>query len=189
MKYAGFWRRLIAISIDEFLVGLAGYALASAVVVVALYVSPVTQAKYDSVYNYSVIFANILVGLLYFVLMEGKAGETVGKKLMKLKLVRIDQPNRDGIGIDRAAFRLIAASFLQLFAGVNYVVMLLSPERRTLQDALFKTAVVFDPAGKFPAFDPEKLPAAPRRRTLFVVALIISFLSAVGQIIYVAGLI
>jgi uncharacterized RDD family membrane protein YckC len=130
-----------------------------------------------------------LVGLVYFALSEGKSGETIGKRLLKLKLIRVDQPNRDGIGVARAAVRLIVSFFLQLFAGVNYILMLLNKERRTLHDNFFNTAVIYDAKGEFPAFDPDKLPVAPVKISLFVVSLVISFLATVGQILFFSGLI
>jgi uncharacterized RDD family membrane protein YckC len=185
MRYAGFWRRLIAISIDQFLLGLAAYFVASAVTVTILYASAVSKAQSDRISVYAAVAAYLALSLIYYSLLEGKTGETIGKRLMKLKLVRMDQPNRDGIGVARGALRLAVAAVLQVFAGVNYVLMLLDKQRLALHDKLFKTAVVYDPAGKFAAFDPDKFPETPRRIAVFVIAIFLSVLTTIGQIMFV----
>ncbi len=188
MKYAGFWRRLVAITIDEFLLGLAAYFVASVATVIALYATSVSRAQSDLVSTYTTLAAYFIGSLAYYSLLEGKTGETLGKRLMKLKLIRLDQPNRDGIGVARAAVRLAIGFVLQAFAGVNFILMLLNRQRLTLHDKLAKTAAVYDPSGKFPAFDPDKLPEAPRRIALFVIALAISVLMTIGQIMFFSGL-
>jgi uncharacterized RDD family membrane protein YckC len=189
MRYAGFWRRLVASIIDQILLGLVAYLFGSVAAVVSLYLPSISQTKTDQFFNYIIFASYAVVGLVYFALFEGKTGETIGKRLLMLKLVRIDQPNRDGIGVARAVLRLIVAFFLQIFAGVNYILMLLSAQRRTLHDNIFNTAVVYDPKGSFAAFDPDKLPAARAKLTLFIITLIISFLATVSQILYFSGLI
>jgi uncharacterized RDD family membrane protein YckC len=189
MKYAGFWRRLVASTIDQFLLGLVAYFIGSAASVVALYLPPISQTKTDQFFNYAVFVSYALVGLVYFAWWEGKTGETIGKKLLNLKLVRIDQPNRDGIGVARAAVRLVVAFIFQIFAGVNYILMLIDKQRRTLHDNILNTAVVYDAKGGFPAFDPDKLPLAPVKMAVFVITMIVSFLAAVSQVLYFSGLI
>ncbi len=189
MKFAGFWRRLVASVIDQFLIGLLAYFIGNAALLVSLYVAPISQAKYSGFFNIATLLSYALGGFLYFSLFEGKTGETMGKRLLKLKLVRIDQPNRDGIGVVRAGFRSVFSFIVQIFAGVNYILMLLNSERRTLHDNLFKTAVVYDPKGDFPSFDPDKLPLASKKPVLFALALIISLLAAIGQIMYFSGLV
>ena len=189
MKYAGFWRRFVASTIDQILIGFAAYFVGSVAAVVSVYLLPISKIKADNYFNYAVFIAYAAVGLIYFVLLEGKTGETIGKKLLKIKLVRIDQPNRDGIGFGRATIRLVVAFFLQIFAGVNYILMLLDKQRRTLHDKMFKTAVVYDAKGEFAAFDPDNLPVAPKRLSLFIISMIVSFIAAVGQILYFSRLI
>jgi uncharacterized RDD family membrane protein YckC len=189
MKYAGFWRRLVANTIDQILLGIVAYFIGSVAAVVSLYLPSVSQPKMDNYFNYTIFASYAAIGLIYFSWCEGKTGVTIGKKLLNLKLIRVDQPNRDGIGVARAAARLVAAFFLQIFAGVNFILMLIDKHRRTLHDNILGTAVIYDTKGQFPSFDPDRLPATPVKMSLFVITMIISFLAAVSQILYFSGLI
>jgi len=182
MKYAGFWRQLFATVIDQ-----AVIFIPSLFIPEAYYYAAVASGKTLEIarYNANVMFLVLilLLFLLYYVFLNGRYGVTLGRRLLNMKLVRLDQPNRDGIGYGKAFARLIlfalGSGFLRLssFAGVPILLgvvvdtaasatvswLLLDERRRTLLDMIAGTLLVHDPLGKFPNFDPDKLPSAKIR--------------------------
>ena len=79
--YAGFWKRLIAFSIDSLIAGFLGK-----IIVDGVYNLASIQTE-DYIYNIAVT----VVMLLYFTIMTlANNGQTLGKMLMRLRVVRID---------------------------------------------------------------------------------------------------
>jgi uncharacterized RDD family membrane protein YckC len=182
MKYAGFWRQLLAVVIDQLVVLLPGTLIPSAYYYAAV-ANGATQNAAD--YQKMVFQATLTLVLfgIYYVVLNGHYGVTLGRRLMNLKLVRLDQPNRDGIGYGKAAVRLmlfaVASGFVRLSAivgvppiiavvvdslgGATVLWLLFDSRRRTVEDTIVNTAIVHDPLGKFPDFDPDKLPTSKSR--------------------------
>jgi len=198
MKYPGFWRQLGAIIIDQLII-----LFPSAIIPEAFYYASVANGLAADVARYH---ANVLQLVLaaasliaYYIILNGRYGVTVGRRIMGMKLVRLDQPNRDGIGYLRAAGRLFlfaavggffrAVSFVSLplipaiaidaAAGATVCWLLLDPRRRTLEDMLAGTILVHDPTGKFRDFDPDDLPTAKKRRFAFAALVIINACASV----------
>lgn len=176
MKYAGFWRQLLAVIIDQFIILLPGTLIPEAY----YYATLANGATQNAATYQKLVFQFCLtVGLFaaYYVFMNGRYGVTLGRRLMNLKLIRLDQPNRDGIGYGKAAARLfifaVASGFVRLsaiagvppilaviidsLAGATVLWLLVDSRRRTIEDMVSDTAIVHDPQGKFPDFDPDKL--------------------------------
>jgi len=63
--------------------------------------------------------------------------------------------------------------------GATILWILVDARRRTLEDAVMGTIMVHDPLGKFPDFDPDKLPAAKIRLYSFTALVVINALASV----------
>lgn len=126
-------RRILAIIVDSLLIGLL--------------LSPFTlfgtnsdgsMSTYQSV-SQSLIY---VVGvLLYFTLLEGYLGQTVGKMLLGIKVIREDNGEVPGLGTAalRTVMRLIDGLFGYL---VGFIVVMASAKRQRLGDMAAHTLVV-----------------------------------------------
>ncbi|WP_170324054.1 RDD family protein [Cryptosporangium phraense] len=86
-------------------------------------------------------FAWLLVVALYYVLMENRLGQTVGKMVTGIRVVDEQTGGRPSVGaaVARTAGRLIDGIFAYL---VGFLVVLGSQRRRRLGDMFAKTLVV-----------------------------------------------
>jgi RDD family. len=198
MKHTGFWRQLAAILIDQLVVMLPSMIVSGTYYYVAAAggLDPVVAAG-----NRDLIFIILLAALsaVYYVYLNGRCGVTLGRLLFKLKLTRLDEPNRDGIGYARAAARFalfaLAGGFVTVAAfpgvpaalgiiidaatGATVLWLLIDARRRTLEDKIMGTFLVYDPLGKFLNLDPDKLPPAKIRQYSFTALVVINALASV----------
>ena len=77
----------------------------------------------------------------YFAFSLAIAARTIGKGVVGLRVVARDGSPMHG---RQGLVRTLVEPFSFLFLGLGCLVMLISPERRTLHDAAAKTAVVYD---------------------------------------------
>ena len=198
MKHAGFWRQLAAVLIDQFAVMLPSTIIPEIYYYIAAAkgVDPAVAQTYSGVMIAALFVA---FSAFYYIYLNGRYGITLGRLLFKLKLVRLDEPNRDGIGYGRAAIRLaffaVAGGFVRVVgfasvpavlgvlldaaAGATILWLLLDARRRTIEDRVMGTVMVHDPSGKFPDFDPDKLPLAKTRLYSFTILVIVNALVSV----------
>ena len=198
MKHAGFWRQLAAVLIDQFVIMLPSTIVSGIYyyIAVAEKVDP-TVASGNA--NMIVVALVIALSAVYYIFLIGRYGVTLGRFLLKLKLTRVDEPNRDGIGYARAAVRLlffaVAGGFVRVaglssvpvvlgvaidgVTGATILWLLIDARRRTLEDRIMNTFLIHDPLGNFPDFDPDKLPPAKIRSYSFTTLVIINALASV----------
>lgn len=82
------------------------------------------------------------VGLVYFIMMEGLTGTTLGKRLLKLRVVRFDgSPITMRDSVVRNIFRILDGLFLYLIAAVA---VWTSDRNQRLGDRVAGTLVVND---------------------------------------------
>jgi uncharacterized RDD family membrane protein YckC len=90
------------------------------------------------------VAANVAYGVLvalYYILLEGYLGKTVGKMLVGIRVVRETTGELPGLGraAVRTALRLVDGLFSYLVA---FIVVLASPKRQRLGDMAAQTLVV-----------------------------------------------
>jgi|GEM_PF-1951163 len=198
MKHAGFWRQVFAVLIDQLIIilpsmiisGIYYYAAA------AQGVDPVTAGSNADLLVLGLVIA---LSIAYYVYLNGRYGVTLGRHLLKLKLTRDDEPNRDGIGYGRAAVRVllfalaggfvsaaaissvpvVAAVLIDAASGATILWLLIDTRRRTLEDTIMGTVMVYNPQGKFPDFDPDKLPLAKVRLYAFTALVVLNAIASV----------
>lgn len=137
-EYAGFVSRLIAYVVDQLI--LVGFF--SIVTFVASFIlESVRVGEYVRIFVAGLIFLfNVTIYLTYFLGFWMLAGQTPGKALMGLRIVRSDG-NR--LNLRRAIIRLagywLSASLLFL----GYLMVLIDARRQALHDKLAGTLVVY----------------------------------------------
>jgi uncharacterized RDD family membrane protein YckC len=88
-----------------------------------------------------------LVGLAYIIYLEGSpSGQTVGKKVMNIRIV--DAENGGPIGYGRAILRYIGKIVSGIPCGLGYFWMLWDPNKQTWHDKIANTVVV--PTSAYP---------------------------------------
>jgi uncharacterized RDD family membrane protein YckC len=140
--YGGFFRRAAALSLD-----LIAVALLAAMMGLMAYVGyKVGLAAYDRPMTRSTMtplatllaMSTMMLATAYFVLFHGIDGQTIGKRLLRLRVVG---PENERMGYLRAALRWIATLALApLLLGFLWV--FLSREKRAWHDYLARTWVV-----------------------------------------------
>ena len=136
--YAGIVSRTVAILIDGGLLLLSS-TIATAVVTFGLSIlfnvdTTNTTAAVSALLSWTVL------GGLYFTICWSAAGQTLGMRLMG---VRVTRESGKPIGLARAFLRLIALTFLigPLFLGL--LLVLVHPKRRGVHDLIAGTVVVY----------------------------------------------
>ncbi len=96
LPYAGFWRRLVAFAIDLLLILLAAGVLGVAFVLLSNLVPRHPQGIETLLGGVLIALcvacalAGLGITLLYFPILEGRFGQTLGKRLLKLRVLRED---------------------------------------------------------------------------------------------------
>jgi len=124
---ASFGQRLLAAIIDGLILGAAGFVLGL--------IGTAGQGL------------SILVGLAYFVYLEGSpSGQTVGKRAMNIRIV--DADNGGAIGYGRALVRYLVKILSAIPCALGYFWMLWDPNKQTWHDKLATDVVV--PTSAYP---------------------------------------
>lgn len=138
---AGFFVRLAAYLIDEFIVGIGLIALKVVFFFVTLSM-PGSLLKQDFIFEYSVVDMILyIVGVTYFILFTYCTGSTVGKKLLHLQVVSVEDRK---VTLFEVIYRETVGRFLSgLVLGIGYFLALVHKEKKTLHDLLSDTQVVY----------------------------------------------
>ena len=113
---------------------------------------------------YPIIAASGLIVLLYFVLLEGLTGATIGKRLLKIKVVRVDgSPCGIGPAAIRTILRIIdGLPFLYI---IGMILIARSPMKQRLGDRVARTVVI--KVGETPV---SSMPPAPAPSGTFCIS-------------------
>ena len=157
MTYQGFAPRLVAQIVDGIILFIVNYVIGASM-------AGATSFDFYGAQAYPLIGAGFLVFLLYFVVFEGMWGATVGKMVMKIKVVREDgSPCGLGPAVIRNIIRIVdALPFLYI---IGLIVMSRSDKKQRLGDKIAKTVVIksgVTPVGTVPV--PAVGPSAGEKR-------------------------
>lgn len=138
--YAGLVTRAVAFAIDAAIINLASI-LVSAIVALALSVIYDPVALHDAL-----IVAGGLVYLVwvvgYFVVSWSTGGQTVGNRVMAIRVVASDG---GAIRPRRALLRFVSLTLAVIPLLAGFVILLWDERRRALQDRLARTLVIEAP--------------------------------------------
>jgi uncharacterized RDD family membrane protein YckC len=119
---ATFVERFVAFLVDSVLLGFVNYVL--------------VQLLGDASQ-----LASLVVGIAYFGTLEGgPTGQTVGKKVMRIKVVRAS--TGDQLGFGTALLRWVAHFLSAIVFLLGYFWMLWDPERQCWHDKIARTLVI-----------------------------------------------
>lgn len=133
LRPAGFLRRFFALFID--------WLVFSLIADVILFAYQAGLGQRQGVANMDVIFGVVTVtALLYFTILTGDSGQTLGKKLLGIKVVRIDG---EKVGYDRAFVRSLGY-MLSVFFGtfLGFLWALWDRKKQAWHDKIAGTRVV-----------------------------------------------
>jgi uncharacterized RDD family membrane protein YckC len=146
-RYAPWWRRVSAFVIDASAVITAISAFAAPILVLAGFRHTDVSHREATWLFVSLLVATIVGGLAYAIVLEGRSGQTFGKRAVGVRVVAEDG-SRCGYG--RAANRELLGrlliggfSWLLVLPGMlSYLAALWDPQRQTWHDKIGETIVV-----------------------------------------------
>jgi uncharacterized RDD family membrane protein YckC len=118
---AGFWRRFGAVFIDGLILAIVDFVISIALRGV----------------GYGLSF---VVAAVYFTYFEGSSGQTVGKRVLGIRV--IDYRTGGSIGYGRAIGRYIGSIISAIFIYIGYLWMLWDGEKQTWHDKIASAVVV-----------------------------------------------
>ena len=143
-NYAGVGRRFLALAADFIFLSMVFFPITR--IVKGVWV----MSREDHLWGYGWFITDplcitfLFIIFLYFVLLEGALGATIGKRLLGLRVVRLDGQTP---GMLRALVRnlLRAVDALPAFSILGVVLIVLSPEKARFGDRIAETRVIIYP--------------------------------------------
>lgn len=138
----GFWLRAVAFLVDLAVVGAlvaAGGVLVSVAVQVGGWFSSTPELALEWLENSARSCLSALIILSYFTVFVGWRGQTPGKMLFRLSIVRA---SGDEVGYGRAFVRWIGQILSTLLLGIGFLMVAFSLKKQGLHDKLAGTYVV-----------------------------------------------
>jgi len=144
MQYASLGRRFAALAIDFVLLSLIFFPVTRLVKGTWVMTAGEHQWGYGWFITDPLCLAFLAVIVLYFVVMEGLVGATIGKRLLGMRVVRPDGSNAD---LKQALVRNLvrAVDALPAFCILGVVLIVRSPERARFGDRVARTRVIVRP--------------------------------------------
>ncbi len=131
---AGFWIRFVAALIDSLVFVVVEFVLG--VVARLVWGAEISETK---VFKATVTAFMFVFGSVYYVALHAAFGQTLGKMVMKIRVVRLD----DGrISVGTAILRYVGYFVSGLIFAVGYLMAGLRHDKRALHDLLAGTRVI-----------------------------------------------
>ena len=134
---AGFFRRLVAVLVDLVVLAVVGVLVGKAFGQ-DVFTSTDGQLSYSLTGTPALLM--LLIGLAYYVYLEGNPGQTLGKKLLGIRVVDIE--GGGAIGYGRAAIRYVGRMVSGFPLCLGYLWMLWDKNKQTWHDKFAKAIVV-----------------------------------------------
>lgn len=126
--YASFWQRLAALLIDAVIMAMAGFMLALILKTIDQRVTFIEE------------FLQFMIGVSYYVFYQAHEGQTIGKKILKIKVV--NELNQTPMVFTFFLREVVGKTISGLTLGVGYLWMLWDGKKQTLHDKIANTYVV-----------------------------------------------
>jgi uncharacterized RDD family membrane protein YckC len=134
VRYGGFWIRLVAYVIDAIVLSVA------TAVIGAVAGFNVFTADYSDHYNPTGNLASLVIGWLYFALMESsERGATLGKRALGLRVVT-DRGQR--LSFANATGRYFSKFVSAIILGIGFIMVAFTERNRGLHDMMAGTLVI-----------------------------------------------
>ncbi|MDV6377536.1 RDD family protein [Sporosarcina sp. GW1-11] len=136
-KYAGFWIRFWAFIIDLFVVS----------AISGIFIKPIFRLMDVAITKPSFLLyspykvAALVLLILYFLLMTKLVGQTIGKMIMGIRVVKM---NGQKLTWSSVVFREGFGRFISQTLWIPYVLVLFMPQKMALHDVFADTVVVHE---------------------------------------------
>ena len=124
LYFAGIGSRFLALMIDGIILLIIGSALAAIMSSINLNFVP---------------FLNLIIGIAYPIYMVGAYGQTLGKMIMRIRIVKEDGTEPD---YGTAAVRFFASFLSVIILYIGYIVAFFNPQHQTWHDKIARTYVI-----------------------------------------------
>jgi uncharacterized RDD family membrane protein YckC len=139
---AGFWIRGLAFLVDAILVTVLVW-IGGALVQGSVWIGGAFSSAPDPALEWLESAAGMILALLieaaYFTLTVGHSGQTPGKRLLRLKVIRV---NGEAVGFGLAFVRWLAQGISFLALGVGFLMIAFTRNKQGLHDKIAGTLVV-----------------------------------------------
>jgi uncharacterized RDD family membrane protein YckC len=144
MRYAGFWRRAVAMVIDSLMLVFAAFVLGLFALPFLLVMPQEIERFIQSGYaEYALAAVLFLLAWLYFAGFESSGSRaTIGKTALG---VAVTDAERHDIGFGRASVRFFAKLLSLLLLGTGFLLVLRDERKRALHDRIAGTVVIEQP--------------------------------------------
>ncbi|MBI3887507.1 RDD family protein [Candidatus Microgenomates bacterium] len=144
-NYASFGRRLGAVLLDGLILGVVGVIVSLPFTIVATVMNtagdPSTVGVFGSMIGMIGSILNIVISFGYAIYFIGKDGQTLGKKALGIKVIRLNGEPK--VGYTNAFLRESVGKFISsLILGIGYLMMLGDQNKQTLHDKISGTVVI-----------------------------------------------
>ena len=133
---AGFWIRVVATFIDAFIVLVLQFLLGTLLAVIGV------VSNSGGVGDMAILIQlfGFAVSCAYYVSFTGYCGQTPGKMVLRIKVIRCDG---SPLSYGRAAFREIPAKFISgIIFGIGYLMVAFDGQKQGLHDRMADTYVI-----------------------------------------------
>ena len=136
LKIASIYKRMIAMAIDDFLV--------SILIIIAFYNSFLNAKTYEElvILTDKLFIFIFIVYTLYHWLFVALYGKTIGKMIVKIKVVDINTFDRPSF--NRAFLRSVVRNFSEMFFYLGMLYAIVDPLNRAIHDIIGRCIVVED---------------------------------------------
>ena len=136
---AGFWIRVVATLVDSLLAGLAQVFFTFILAITASNLMGGVPGD-SSAYSMLIFLFSMLFGFTYSVFFTGYCGQTPGKMVLRIKVIRTSGAE---IGYGRAFLREVPGKFLSgILLGIGYLMVAFDDRKQGLHDRIADTYVV-----------------------------------------------
>jgi uncharacterized RDD family membrane protein YckC len=137
---AGFWIRVVASLVDSFLAGFTQFCFALILAMTAGSLMDGMDPDSSGAYTMLTTLFGIVFGIVYSVFFTGYCGQTPGKMVLRIKVIRT---NGAEISYGRAFLREVPGKFLSvLILGIGYLMVAFDDRKQGLHDRIADTYVV-----------------------------------------------
>jgi uncharacterized RDD family membrane protein YckC len=143
VEYAGFFQRLVAAIIDQFLLYIVNIVIVFGIVLLTVGAGQEMQLDEEviqGVVGLAAMVSSLFLSWLYFALFEmSKFQATLGKKIMGIKVQHV---SGDRMGFISASIRYWTKLISAMLLLIGYFMYFFTEKKQTLHDKLAKAVVV-----------------------------------------------
>lgn len=146
---AGFWirfcacilDRLLLFVLDSFIFFLLKLIVESNIKHIYMFAPPMIRLVNSVAISVAVAaLTYVMIEVFYYTFWHGYSGQTIGKFLMNLRVVRMDSSD---LSYSRSFFRFIVSKTSLFVFGLGYLMICFNGNKRSLHDLLSKTRVIY----------------------------------------------